>query len=119
MCQNSGKSELIKIWLQVQYHQSHRLQRAKMQKREIEPFRRKLNGVPKDLQKKFLYLPLAIFRDHTNIRSIVTVHHGNRNDDTPLTEMEIQHKIEEIHDRMGEFDKWKEWHLDALYYSWR
>lgn len=88
-----------------------------MKRQEIEPFRRKVNGLPNIHQKKFLYLPLAIFRDHTNIRSIVTCY-NKRKDGKPLKEIEIKQKIKKIHDRLGELEKWTDWHLGELYYSW-
>lgn len=88
-----------------------------MMRQEIEPFRRKVNGVPTVHQAKFLYLPLAIFRDHTNIRSIVTCYE-KRKDGKPLKEIEIKHKIQKIHRRLDKLDKWKDWHLGELYFDW-
>lgn len=88
-----------------------------MRHQEIEPFRRKLNGVPNGHQEKFLYLPLAIFRDHTNIRSIVTTY-GRRKDGKRLKEIEIKHKIEKIHRELGQLDQWKKRHLGELYFDW-
>lgn len=88
-----------------------------MSRQLIEPFRRNFNGMPSDHQVKFLYLPLAIFRDYTNIRSIVTCYQ-KRPDGKPLKEIEIKQKIQKIHQQLDQLDKWKDWHLGELYFDW-
>lgn len=82
---------------------------------ELEPFRRVLDEgeKPSEHQRKFLYLPLPIFQDYTNIRSII-VKYNHRKDGKPLKQIEIKHKIEDCHKRMGNLKKWKDLHLDEL-----
>lgn len=90
-----------------------------MPKLELEPFRRVLKGdlEPTDHQRRFLYIPLPIFRDYTNIRDIVIKHNGRR-DGKALHEIAIKHKIQHCHDEMGKLDQWEKLHLDELDYTW-
>lgn len=68
---------------------------------------------PTEHQRKFLYLPLPIFRDFTNIRTIIEKYDGHK-DGKPLKEIEFKHKIKDRHKKMVELDKWKDLHLDKL-----
>lgn len=68
---------------------------------------------PSEHQRKFLYLPLEIFRDCTNIRSII-VKYDSRNDGKPLKQIEIKHKIADRHKQMQNLETWKDLHLDEL-----
>lgn len=82
---------------------------------ELEPFHRELdeNQELSDHQRNFLYLPLSIFRDFTNIRSII-IKHDRRKDGKPLKEIEIKHKIKQRHNQMINLEKWNDLHLDEL-----
>ena len=87
-----------------------------MAKQVVEPFHRVLD-VPTDHQRKFLYLPFPIFRDFTNVRSIV-IKHQRRKDGKPMKEIEIKQKIKKCHNEMGHLEKWNNLHLDELDYIW-
>lgn len=86
---------------------------------QLPPFYRRLDGdqEPSDHQRKFLYLPLSIFRDYTNIRSII-LKYNRRTDNKPQKEIEINQKIKRCHNEMGALHKWPEWHLDKLEFIW-
>lgn len=86
-----------------------------MPKLELEPFRRVLDGdqEPTEHQRKFLYLPLPILRDYTNIRSII-IKHTRRKNNTPLRGIEII----AYHRKMSKLDEWENLHLDELEYKW-
>lgn len=90
-----------------------------MPKVELPPFHRYLdaNQEPTDYQRRFLYLPLSIFREHTNIRSIIQKH-DPRKDNKPQKEIEINQKIKKYHSAMGSLKKWRELHLDKLEFIW-
>lgn len=94
------------------------IERNEMPKLELEPFHRALDGdqEPTDHQRKFLYLPLPIFRDYTNIRSIIINHTHRKNG--KLTEFIIKKKIEACHSKLGELGEWKNLHLDKLEFKW-
>lgn len=89
-----------------------------MSKRRLEPFHRTLDEHwIEEHQRKFLSLPLPIFRDFTNIRSIIIEHNIAKNG-KPLKEIEIKHKIEKCHKQMTKLRKWKVLHLDELDFIW-
>lgn len=88
-----------------------------MARSELPPFHRVLGEEPSDHQRKFLYLPLPIFRDYTNIRSII-IKYYSRKDNKPQKEIEITQKIKRCHAQMEELGKWNELHLDELDFIW-
>lgn len=90
-----------------------------MPKRELPLFSRDLHEQPEpsEHQRKFLYLPLPIFREYTNIRSIV-LKYDRRKGDKPLKEIEINQKIKKYHSEMDKLRKWDEMHLDELDFTW-
>lgn len=90
-----------------------------MPKLVLEPFERELFGdeEPSEHQMKFLYLPLPIFRDYTNIRSII-IKYNRKKDGKPLKGIEINQKIKACHTKLGELDQWEELHLDELEFEW-
>lgn len=86
-----------------------------MAEKFLEPFIRELKGDkdPNDHQRKFLYLPLPIFRDFTNIKSIATDEYISKNAKQP-TKREIDESIEKYHQQMGQLNRWKHLKLSKL-----
>lgn len=84
-----------------------------MARRLLKPFTRQLDQEPTDHQRKFLYLPFPIFRDFTNIRSIVIDNHEKRKGKPP-PEFVIKKTIEKHHADLSELDKWEKLNLDKL-----
>lgn len=82
--------------------------------RELDPQQRKLLT---DHHRKFLHLPLAIFRDFTNIRSIITDEQKKKNGKNPPGFV-VNKLIEKRHQDMWQLDKWNEWNLHKLDYNW-
>lgn len=81
----------------------------------LEPFIRNLNQdqEPDDHQKMFLYLPLSVLRDFTNIESIITDDFIQRKAKQP-TKREIEKALDNHHQQMHKLHKWKHWSLDKL-----
>lgn len=84
-----------------------------MARRLLKPFIRQLDQEPTDHQRKFLHLPFPIFRDFTNIRSIVIDNHKKRKGKPP-PEFVIKKTIGKYHDELSELDKWERLNLDKL-----
>lgn len=84
---------------------------------EIKRYDRVIEGEPSDHQRRFLYIPLPIFRKCTNIRDIIEQYHG-RKDKKPRNGIEIENKIKKIYSELGQLERWSEWHLDKLDYIW-
>lgn len=81
----------------------------------LEPFSRQLNEgqEPTDHQRKFLYLPLSMLRDFTNIESIVTDTYIANYAKLP-SKTEVEKTIEKYHQQLGQLNKWKHWKLSKL-----
>lgn len=81
----------------------------------LEPFYRKLNDdqEPNDHQRMFLYLPLPILRDFTNIESLIIDDFVMKKAKQP-TQAEIEKTIDKYHQQMGQLKKWKNWELHKL-----
>lgn len=81
----------------------------------LEPFSRKLTEGPEpnDHQQHFLYLPLPILRDFTNIESLITDDFIMKKAKQP-TKTETEQIIERYHQQMGQLTKWKQWKLHKL-----
>lgn len=86
-----------------------------MAMKTLEPFTRESSGGkdPTDHQRKFLYLPLPILRDFTNIKEIATDEYIMKNAKQP-TERELEQSIEKYHEQMGQLNKWKHLKLSKL-----
>lgn len=86
-----------------------------MTKKLLPQFKRELNekDEPSNHQRKFLYLPLPVFRDFTNICSIVIDGYVQKKFKQP-TNMLVEVKIEKYHKELGQLNKWKSRHLDKL-----
>lgn len=86
--------------------------------RKLKPFIRELppDQEPTDHQRRFLFLPFAIFQDFTNIEKIVsdqfTKKHGKK---PPL--FVLKKTIQTRHKNLSQLDKWKEWGLNKLKFS--
>lgn len=93
----------------------HYLEVEIMATKLLEPFTREIVGgkEPNDQQRNFLFLPLPILRDFTNIESIVTDDYIMKYAKQP-TKREIDETIEKRHLQMGQLNKWKHWKLSKL-----
>lgn len=81
----------------------------------LEPFCRNLteDQEPDYHQQMFLYLPLSILRNFTNIESIIADDYTKNKAKQP-TKREIEQTIAKYHQQMVQLNKWKKWGLDKL-----
>lgn len=83
--------------------------------RKLKLFTRELPSdvEPTNHQRQFLFLPLPIFRDFTNIEKIVTDKFKKKNGKEP-PRFVIGKTIQNRHKNLSQLDKWKEWGLNKL-----
>lgn len=84
-------------------------------KKLLEPFFREQHegDEPSDHQRRFLYLPLSILRDFTNIELIIKDDFIKKKARLP-TKTEMEKTIVKYHQQMGQLNKWKNWKLNKL-----
>lgn len=88
-----------------------------MAQKTQQVFSRTLDGEPTDHQRKFVYLPLSVFRDYTNVRSLVIEKYKAKKDKHP-PEFVIKKTVEKYHKQLSQLNRWDELGLDKLDYKW-
>lgn len=66
-----------------------------------------------DHQRKFQNLPLFVFREYTNVRSLVVEKYSSKHGKHP-TEFYIKKAIEKYHAKLSDIDNWNKNGLDQL-----
>lgn len=70
-----------------------------------------------DQQRKFMYLPLAVFKNFTNIQEVFAENYRNARGKDPK-QIEIKKAVEKIRNELPNPDSWTKWSLSKLDFIW-